>query len=88
MWLDTSAPGEAFYDTFQQHFGKRKVISDRVELKIYLKSDKQSPDDEAYALSLDADELDADWETTVSWLEENKREKSPHIYGKVEIEGE
>ncbi|KAH7066426.1 hypothetical protein BKA63DRAFT_161502 [Paraphoma chrysanthemicola] len=88
VWLDTAAPGEAFYDTFQQHFGKRKVIPDRTMLRIDLKCDKQCPDDQAYALSLDEDELDADWETTVSWLEENKRDKSPHIYGQVEIEGE
>lgn len=86
VWLDTGASGEAFYHNFQQQVGKRKAISDRAMVRIYLRRDKNTPDDEVYELSLDEDELDADWETTVTWLEENKREKSPHIYGKVEID--
>jgi hypothetical protein len=88
VWLDLGAPGEAFFKSFQQMVKKRKPLSERAMMTIYLKKDKHTPDDKAYALSLDEDDLDADWETTVTWLEENKRVKSPHIYGWVEVENE
>jgi len=84
IWLDLRAPGETFYNAFHQLVEKRKGIFERAMMTIYLKKDKQMPDDEAYPLSLDADNLEADWDTTVAWLEVNRRDKPPHVYGRVE----
>jgi hypothetical protein len=87
IWLDLSAHGEAFYKAFQQQAVKqRKNILDRATITIQLKKDRTVPDEAAYLLSLDEEDLEADWETTVEWLEANRRDKSPHIYGVVEIE--
>lgn len=44
------------------------------------------PDEEARPLSLAEDDLEADWEMTTEWLEANRRDKPPHIYGVVEME--
>ena len=85
VWLDMSAPGEAFFMTFQQLAEKRTRIFDRAEVTIYLKKDKKTPDSEAYALSLDEEELQTDWETTLTWLEDNKRETPPHVFGWVQV---
>ena len=87
VWLDLNAHGEAFYKAFQQQATKqRKDISDRATMTVLLKKDKSIPDEEGYALSLDEDDLEADWETTLEWLDANRRDKSPHICGVVEME--
>jgi hypothetical protein len=85
VWLDLDAPGETFFKNLQQQIEKRKPISDRAMMTIYLKKEKLMPDGEAYPLYLDKDELDADWETTVTWLNDNKREKPPHIIGRIQV---
>jgi hypothetical protein len=85
VWLDLDAPGEAFFQSFQQQCVKRMKVLDRSGAFIWLKPNKHAPDDEAYALSLDEDELDADWETTVAWIKENRRDKSPHLFGVVMV---
>jgi hypothetical protein len=86
VWLDLSAHGEAFYRSFQQQAVKqRKTILDRAMMTIKLKNDKNTPDDESYPLSLDEEELEADWETTREWLDENRRDTSPHIYGVMDM---
>jgi len=63
----------------------RKGMFDRAAIRIILKTDKQTPDDEAYKLSLEESDLEADWPTTLEWLEENKTGKSPRIYGRVQV---
>jgi hypothetical protein len=86
VWLDLSAHGEAFYRSFQQQAVKqRKTILDRAMMTIKLKNDKNTSDEESYSLSLDEEELEADWETTREWLDENRRDKSPHIYGVMDM---
>jgi hypothetical protein len=50
---------------------------------IKMKKDKAILDENANALSIDEENLEADWETTKEWLEANRRDKSPHIYGEV-----
>ncbi|KAI4609320.1 hypothetical protein J4E80_008569 [Alternaria sp. BMP 0032] len=88
VWLDLNEYGEDFYQAFQQQAAKqRKDILDRTTMRIQLKKDKSLPYEEAYSLSLDEDELEADWETTCEWLNANKRDKMPHIYGVVETDG-
>jgi hypothetical protein len=87
VWLNLKADGEAFYKAFQQQASKQhKDGFERATVVIKMKKDKAVPDKEAYALSLDEDDLEADWETTRGWLEANRRDKSPQIYGEVKIE--
>ncbi|EDU45109.1 predicted protein [Pyrenophora tritici-repentis Pt-1C-BFP] len=86
MWIDLNAPAEDFFRVFQEHAEKRTSIPERSLMRICLKSDKEMPDHESYDLSLDEEDLDADWETTLDWLEEHKRQKSPHIYGVIQIQ--
>lgn len=84
IWLEMSAPAEAFFQTFQQQADKRRRMFDRGEVTILLKGEKSAPDGEAYPLSIAEDDLEADWEETLSWVNENRRETSPHIYGRVQ----
>ena len=87
VWLDLNAHCDAFYKAFQQLAAKqRKSILDRATITIQLKNDKNMPDEEACPLSLAEDDLEADWEMITEWLEANRRDKSPHIYGVVEME--
>jgi hypothetical protein len=85
VWLDTAGPGEGFFRAFQKEVGKRRTIPDRSMIAIIMKNDKNMPEDLSYRLPLDEDSLDADWDTIKEWLDSNKRDKSPHIYGRVEI---
>tara|TARA_R110002003_G_scaffold171_10_gene13959 strand:- start:10054 stop:14157 length:4104 start_codon:yes stop_codon:yes gene_type:complete len=85
VWLDLDGPGEAFFHTVQQQCVKRIKVLDRSRTFISLKPNKHTPDDEAYALSLDEDELDADWETIVAWIKKNKRDRPPHLFGELSL---
>ncbi|KAI8930930.1 hypothetical protein NX059_011945 [Plenodomus lindquistii] len=85
VWLDMCAPSEAFLQTFQKLSEKKKQRFEGVEVSLFLKQDKLSSDDDEYEMNLGADELDADWEATLEWLRENKRNKAPHIYARVEV---
>ena len=86
VWLDLDDPADAFFLTFQQQVSKRKTIHDRSTMTIYLKPERQSPNNIAYPLSLDSDSLDADWIVTKEWLEENKKDRPPHIFGTIEVD--
>jgi hypothetical protein len=83
MWLDLDSPSNAFFLAFSKEAGKRRAMPDRNSLTIYLKPEQHTPDVAAYPLSLDEESLDADWFGTVKWLDENKRERSPHVFGTV-----
>lgn len=86
VWLEMNAPCEAFFRTFQQLVEKRKGIFERADITIYLKKDNSTPDDEAYPLSLDEDELKVDWKDTLSWLRDNTGETvSENVYGRVQV---
>ncbi|KAF2686955.1 hypothetical protein K458DRAFT_402477 [Lentithecium fluviatile CBS 122367] len=85
VWIELRAPGEAFFEAFQQQVQKRKGMFERSQVTIYLKKDKKTPDDEACELSLDMNDLEADWEATVEWLEENRRGEPPRVYGRVQV---
>lgn len=88
VWLNMAGPGEAFFKAFQKEVGKRKTIPDRAMIRIIFKNDKDMPDELAYPLCLDEDSLDAEWDTIAEWLDANKRDKVPNIYGWVEIDEE
>lgn len=85
VWLDMAGPGEAFFKAFQKVVGKRKIIPDRTMMTIVMKNDESMPDELAAWVPLDEDSLDADWDTVQEWLNKNKRDKTPHIFGRVEI---
>lgn len=84
VWLDMCAPSDAFFQSFHKCVKKRLVL-EREETTIYLKGNKDTPEEEEYPLLLGADELDADWKTTLEWLRNNKSEESPNVYGRVEV---
>ena len=86
MWMDPNAPAEDFFRVFQEQAERRRSIPERSMIRICLKNDKNMPDEESYDLSLDEEDLDADWETTLEWLEGHKRDKSPHIYGVIQVQ--
>jgi hypothetical protein len=85
-WLHLDAPGEAFCDNVQKEFRKRKLKLDRPNTTIIFKSAKEGPDCDNYYLSLDEDDLEADWGQAIDWLRTNKRNISPHIHGTIQIE--
>ncbi|KAF2848340.1 hypothetical protein T440DRAFT_520037 [Plenodomus tracheiphilus IPT5] len=85
VWIDLCASGDAFFQAFHKLAVQRKRTLERTETTLFLRQTKEGLDDEEYPMSLDEDELDADWEMTVDWLKDNKKEKPPHIYGRVEV---
>lgn len=86
--FDPTASGEEFYQEFLRWAVKRKLDGDlqRNRITIWLKSSKTAPDKHAYELSLREEQLEALWEETVEWIQENKSEKAPHIYATVQQE--
>lgn len=83
MWLELDNPAEAFLEAFQKQVIKQRSLPDRKLVTIYLKTEQRLPNDASYPLSLDQEDLEADWAGTVSWLEENSREISPHVFGTI-----
>jgi hypothetical protein len=84
FWLDLDAPAQELFVTVQQELEKKKKTWDRLTTSILFTRDKTS-DDEGREIQLSEDELDADWEETVAWIRDNKREKSPHIYAALQL---
>lgn len=84
VWLDLEQRGEAFFQAFQRELKGRRQIHDRSNTTIRLMTDQSSRTDSAYNLSLGIDELECDWETTLDWLKENKRDQPPHFIGVIE----
>ena len=87
-WLELDSPADAFFHAFQQQAIKRKVMPDRSLITIYLTPNQNATNEAARSLCLDQDEMEADWERTVEWLEKNRRERSPHIFGTINAEGD
>jgi hypothetical protein len=83
FWLDLDAPAQEFFVTLHKEFQKKKNHLDRATTSILFIRDKTS-DDDGREIQLSEDELEADWEETVSWIRDNKRQKSPHIYATVQ----
>jgi len=84
LWLDLDSSADVFFQTLQD-VSKRRQVHNWNSWVIWLKTEPQSPEDSAYRLTLGED-LDADWDITVNWLEQNKRDKPPHICGSFEFE--
>jgi hypothetical protein len=85
FWLNLDAPAQWFFESIQPQLEKKKKSFDRNTVSIFFHSDKQMFDDEVCELPLGEDELEADWEDTVDWIRENKREKAPHVYVTVQF---
>lgn len=84
LWLNLDHPPERFSQTLQD-VCKRKDVKDWNSWVIWVKTGPLSPEDSAYCIALGQEDLHADWETTVQWLEENRRDKPPHLCGTFEF---
>jgi len=84
--MDLNALADDFFQAFAEKAKKRKIMPERFSISIRLKNHKNMLDDESYDLSLDKEDLDADWETTLEWVNKHKRVDSPHIYGLIQIQ--
>ncbi|KAJ4989268.1 hypothetical protein SVAN01_05173 [Stagonosporopsis vannaccii] len=82
--LDLDSSAEKFSIALKEA-SKHKQVHNWNSWVIWLKTEPQSPEDSAYRLTL-GDDLDAYWDVTVDWLEQNKRDKPPHIWGLVQFE--
>jgi hypothetical protein len=87
VWLFLDNSADAFFHAFQKLVSKRKTMPDRSLITIYLKPDRNATDEAAHALSLDQDDMEADWDRIVELLERNRNEHSPHFFGTVDVEG-
>jgi hypothetical protein len=85
FWLDLDSSAQEFFITLHKEFEKKKSILDRATTSILFTYDKTSNDD-GREIQLSEDELEADWEETVLWIREKKRQKSPHIYAAVQYD--
>lgn len=81
--MDLNAPGEVFYQTFCRWAEERNRKIERERTVLWLKRDKSMGDDFRFDFSLSEEELEEIWEAVVEWVQENKREKGPHIYVEV-----
>ena len=86
FWLDPDASPQALLLSIQTEFEKKGKAFDRDTASILFHQDKQrSDDDPCDSLSLEEDDLEADWEETVAWIRDKKREKPPHIYATIQF---
>jgi hypothetical protein len=85
VWLDPDAPAQEFFVTLQKEFEKKRNTLDRATTSILFTCDKTS-NDEGREIQLSEDELEADWEETVAWIRDNKRQKSPHMYAVIQYD--
>ncbi|KAI4611069.1 uncharacterized protein J4E87_010588 [Alternaria ethzedia] len=79
--------GEQFFQAFLRWAKRRGRGSevDRSRMMLWLKANKDMSDDAAQDVSLDLDELENLWDTTVAWIHENKSAKAPHLYATVQM---
>ncbi|OAK96944.1 hypothetical protein IQ06DRAFT_48559 [Phaeosphaeriaceae sp. SRC1lsM3a] len=86
--IDLDASGEAFYQAFLQWASRRKRDGEvqRDRMTVYLRTNKQTPENEAYELSLKQSELEELWQAAVDWIQENKSVKAPNLYATIELE--
>lgn len=86
IWLDLdSHPGE-FVNNVEKQFKRREIRFDQSATVLWLKPEKGTPDEENYELSLNEDDLDADWATAIDWLRDAKKENSHVMYGVFHID--
>ncbi|KAF1922179.1 uncharacterized protein M421DRAFT_427198 [Didymella exigua CBS 183.55] len=83
FWVDLDAPAQEFFSTLHKEFERKRNTLDRATTSILFTCDKTS-DNEGREIQLSEDELEADWEETVAWIRDNKRQKSPHIYAALQ----
>jgi hypothetical protein len=85
MAFDPSDTGEAFYQAFHQWAVRRKRGGDfdRQRMTLFLKANKNMPDEEAYDLGLGVSELEQFWKDAMEWVQENTA--PPQIYATVEM---
>ncbi|KAH3946755.1 hypothetical protein HBI56_067720 [Parastagonospora nodorum] len=83
--LNLNADSQALYDIVQAKLEKNKGPFDRTTVLILFACDKQTSG-EVCELSLGEEELEADWEGTVAWIRDNKRERPPHMYATIQFE--
>jgi hypothetical protein len=86
FWLDLDAPAQAFFQTVQPQLKKKRGPFDRTTVSFIFGRDKQMSDDQVCELPLGEDELEADWEETVTWIRDNKGEKAPQMYATVQFD--
>ena len=80
MRMDLNAPGEVFYQTFYRWAEERNQKIERERTKIWVKRDRGTPDEYSLDFGLGEEELEEVWEGVVEFIQENRREKGPHIY--------
>jgi len=87
MFFNPDESGEKFFQAFQRWAVRRKRGGhvDRGRMTLWLKASKGMSDDAAQDVSLDQDDLENLWATTVAWIHENKSAKAPHLYATVEM---
>lgn len=79
--------GEQFFQAFLR-WAKRRGRGgevDRSRIMLWLKANKEMSDDAAQDVSLELDELEDLWATTVAWIHENKSAQAPHLYATVQM---
>jgi hypothetical protein len=87
FWLDLDAPAQVFFDTVRPLLEKKRGPFDRTTASFLFGRDKQMSHDEVSdQLPLGEDELEADWEDTVTWIRDNKRDTAPQIYAAVQFD--
>jgi hypothetical protein len=86
FWLNLNADAQALYDIVQPKLEKKKGPFDRTAVLILFARDKQTSTGEVCELSLGEEEMEADWEGTVAWIRDNKRERPPHIHATIQFE--
>jgi activator of HSP90 ATPase len=85
FWLDLDASAQEFFVTLYKELEKKKNTLNRATTSVLFTCDKTS-DAEGREIQLSEDELEADWEETMEWIRDNKRQKSPHIYAALQCD--
>jgi hypothetical protein len=86
FWLDLDASAQAFLHTIQDEFDAINKSFDRKKTSIVFHCEKQiSDEDGGEKLSLNENALEADWEGTIDWIRDNRRETAPQMYATVQF---
>ncbi|KAH7411620.1 hypothetical protein DE146DRAFT_243335 [Phaeosphaeria sp. MPI-PUGE-AT-0046c] len=86
--LDLDAHSEAFIDSVQKEFKKRKLTFVQADTGIWLKPEKEASDEDSHYVSLDEDDLEENWTGIIQWLKENKQANSNVMYGVFQLDAD
>ncbi|EAT91724.1 hypothetical protein SNOG_00229 [Parastagonospora nodorum SN15] len=87
-WLELDSHPRKFIANIEKEFTRRKMIFLPAATTLLLKPHEDTLDEDAFYMRLEEDDLEADWDETIEWVNSNIQGDQGIMFGVFEIEDE